>query len=42
MTAFGFIAFMFIFWAWLNPHEFGQWIEKVRDPYRQKPIHQKK
>lgn len=31
-----------IFWAWFWPHEFGKWIEQVKDPYRQKPVHQKK
>lgn len=31
-----------VFWAWMFPHDLGRWIEKVKDPYRQKPIHQKK
>ena len=41
MTGFGIIAMAFLMWAWWCPHDFGQWLERVKDPYRQKPIHKK-
>lgn len=37
-----FVGASILIWAWFSPHEVGQWVEKFRDPRRQKPIHQKK
>lgn len=36
------VAVTFILlWAFMFPHEVGKWLERVKDPYRSKPIHQK-
>lgn len=42
MNIFDFIAASILLWAWMCPHDLGQWIERVRDPWRAKPIHRKK
>lgn len=41
MTGFGIIASEILLWAWFEPHSVGKWFARVKDPYREKPIHKK-